>query len=591
MIDPTTGLAFSLFENRGVYALLVGSGLSSAAHIPTGWEITLDLVRRTGLLQGVTEQPDWVVWYRGQFKKEPEYSDLLNALAPTADERRAILHRYIEATPEDIEQNRKVPTKAHHAIAQLVKDGFIRVIITTNFDRLLENAIREAGVEPTVISSEDDLVGAVPLAHSRCYVIKLHGDYLDTRIRNTESELATYSAQVNQLLDRIFDEYGLIVSGWSGEWDSGLRSAITRAPSRRYPFFWTVRGAAKSTAEDIVRHRAGRFIPITDADAFWTSLAAKVAIQIDLQRADPRSVKLLTATAKKYLSRPEYRIELDDLVREELTRALDLISAENFTMSGAWGDAEFVRRVGRYEAIFEPLAKIFAVLGRWGSNEQFKTAGEVISSLADQETLGGLTGYLALRYYPAILLTYAYALGLMRAGQLGRIYSLFRLAVPDRNRDHGNLVSHYFLDVWEGGGNDVWKRLPECKGENRKTALSDHLHAIFEGWLGSEIFLPKEFGSAFEEFELLGSLAFISLNADEEALSRMSEDKTGQQWVWAPLGRIGWNGTVSQPILAKWKTPEGRRPLLDAGFADGSAVFFDKARLCLAKLMSRMSWR
>jgi hypothetical protein len=53
MIDPTTALAFSLFENnKGVYALLVGSELSSAAHIPTGWEITLDLVRRAGLLQG-----------------------------------------------------------------------------------------------------------------------------------------------------------------------------------------------------------------------------------------------------------------------------------------------------------------------------------------------------------------------------------------------------------------------------------------------------------------------------------------------------------------------------------------------------------
>ena len=270
MIDPTTALAFSLFENRGVYALLLGSGLSSAAQISTGWEITVDLVRRAGLLQGVADQPDWAAWYRNQFKKDPEYSELLNVLAPTADERRSILHRYIEATPEDIRQNRKVPTKAHRAIAQLVKDGFIRVIITTNFDRLLENAIREAGVEPTVITSEDDLAGAVPLAHSRCYVIKLHGDYLDTRIRNTESELANYSAPFNQLLDRIFDEYGLIVSGWSGEWDSALRSAIVRAPNRRYPFFWTGRGAPKPTAEDILRHRAGRFIEIADADAFWT---------------------------------------------------------------------------------------------------------------------------------------------------------------------------------------------------------------------------------------------------------------------------------------------------------------------------------
>jgi hypothetical protein len=192
MIDSTTALSFSLFENKGVYALLLGSGLSSAAHIPTGWEITVDLVRRLGLLRVGADQADWIVWYRSQFKKEPEYSDLLNALAPTADERRAILHRYIEATPEDIEQNRRVPTKAHRAIAQLVSDSFIRVIITTNFDRLLENGLRDAGVEPTVIKSEDDLKGAVPLAHSRCYLIKLNGDYLDTRIRNTESELASY---------------------------------------------------------------------------------------------------------------------------------------------------------------------------------------------------------------------------------------------------------------------------------------------------------------------------------------------------------------------------------------------------------------
>lgn len=42
--DPLTQLAFSVYENPGVFALLLGSGLSRAADIPTGWEITLDLV-------------------------------------------------------------------------------------------------------------------------------------------------------------------------------------------------------------------------------------------------------------------------------------------------------------------------------------------------------------------------------------------------------------------------------------------------------------------------------------------------------------------------------------------------------------------
>jgi len=171
MINAETSLAFSVFENKGIYALLLGSGVSRSAHIPTGWEITLDLSRRVGALEGIKEQADWASWYHKRFGKDPNYSDLLDALASSATERRAILHSYIEATAEDIAEGRKVPTRAHRAIAKLVRDGFIRVIISTNFDRLLENALRDEGVEPTVVKSEDDLKGAVPLMHSRCFLM------------------------------------------------------------------------------------------------------------------------------------------------------------------------------------------------------------------------------------------------------------------------------------------------------------------------------------------------------------------------------------------------------------------------------------
>ena len=157
MIDPATALAFSVFENKGIYALLIGSGVSRAAHIPTGWEIMLDLSRRVAALEGVSEQPNWAAWYLKRFGKEPNYSELLNAVTGSPDERRAILHSYIEPTPEDVAEGRKVPTRAHRAIAKLVRDGFIRVIVSTNFDRLLENALRDEGVEPTVVKSQDDL--------------------------------------------------------------------------------------------------------------------------------------------------------------------------------------------------------------------------------------------------------------------------------------------------------------------------------------------------------------------------------------------------------------------------------------------------
>ena len=57
--------------------------------------------------------------------------------------------------------------------------------------------------------------GAPPLDHIRHMVFKVHGDYLDMRIRNTTTELSRYPREIDQLLDRIFDEYGLIVCGWS----------------------------------------------------------------------------------------------------------------------------------------------------------------------------------------------------------------------------------------------------------------------------------------------------------------------------------------------------------------------------------------
>jgi SIR2-like domain len=174
--DVLTQLSFALFENKGVFALLLGSGLSRAAEIPTGWEITLDLIRRVALAQGVGEQANWATWYRDTTGQEPNYSSLLEELAGSPEERRAILHRYIEPTQEDRDEGRKIPTAAHRAIAELVRRGYIRVIVTTNFDRLLETALREIGVEPTVVASVDALLGAEPIAHSGCYILKVHGD-------------------------------------------------------------------------------------------------------------------------------------------------------------------------------------------------------------------------------------------------------------------------------------------------------------------------------------------------------------------------------------------------------------------------------
>jgi len=242
MIDVLTSLAFSVYSGKGVYALLLGSGLSHAAEIPTGWEITLDLIRRMAAIERVDCEPDPALWYAEKVGKEPDYSFLLENLALTQAERTNALCSYFEATTEEREASKKMPTSAHKTIAQLVAQGYFRVIVTTNFDRLMEQALEAEGISPTVISTPDMARGAIPLTHARCTLIKVHGDYRDTRLRNTSKELSAYEPEMDKLLDRVFDEYGVIVCGWSATWDTALRTALLRSPNRRYSMTWAARG-------------------------------------------------------------------------------------------------------------------------------------------------------------------------------------------------------------------------------------------------------------------------------------------------------------------------------------------------------------
>ena len=227
-------LASSVHAGPSTFALLLGSGISAGSGVLSGWEMTVDLIRRLAILQGEDPGEDPVSWYRDRFGGEPDYSDVLAELAPSQGDRRNLLASYFEPTEPERDEGLKVPTNAHHAIARLVADGFVKVIVTTNFDRLLEAALTNADVEPSVVSSPSGAAGALPITHSPCTIIKVHGDYLSPDLKNTHEELATYDPVVERLLDEVFDQYGLIVCGWSGTWDAALRNAILRVPGRRF---------------------------------------------------------------------------------------------------------------------------------------------------------------------------------------------------------------------------------------------------------------------------------------------------------------------------------------------------------------------
>jgi hypothetical protein len=561
--------------------------VSRAAQIPTGWEITLDLIRRVAVARGVEDQPDWEQWYREHTGTEPDYSALLAELAQSPQERRAILHSYIEPTEEDRAERPKIPTAAHHAIAQLVRDKYIRVIITTNFDRLIENALREHGIEPTIVASVDTLHGAEPITHSACFLVKLHGDYKDARILNTDVELSAYPTQYNALLDRIFDEHGLIVCGWSGEWDDALRASLLRAPNRRYPLFWAVRGSLGDAAQQLVSHRDARVVAIEDANRFFVALRERVAVLERTRRVNPLSVELLVNTAKRFLERPEDRIRLDELFADEADRAIERLNSPDLSSQGRFDAESFRERIKRYEAATEALACMAGALGRWGGGVELPLVVDTIRTLNSHATRvsNGLTVLLGLRSYPAVLVFTAYALGLVRAERWNTLHRLFYSSVDREDRKPVSAIGLLFLQAWKGHDQQVWQQLEGF--ERRKTPLSDHLVDVFADWGRRFLPLTPDFELLYERFELLGSLACL----EEYAKDSLRQEIDKNSPVWMPIGRGSWHSQNTEKLVAELKSDSTGQALAEAGFGNSDREFVDLFLINFGALARRLgSW-
>ena len=432
MINPTESLAFSMHANPGIYAILAGSGVSRAAKIPTGWEITVDLVRKLAALRNETCEPDPERWYENVFSKEADYSDLLEDLCGTAAERQQLLRGYFEPSADDREEGAKQSTAAHRSIAALAAKGFIRVILTTNFDRLIETALGDAGVTPIVLSTPEQVQGALPLVHTRCCVVKLHGDYLDPCIKNTQAELDSYPAEMNRLLDRVFDEFGLVVCGWSAAWDGALRKVLQRASSRRFTTYWAVQGEVADGARRLIEHRAAQSVPIKDADQFFSSVQQHVESLQEFARPHPLSTETAVASLKRYLAEPRHRIRLSDLLDNFVEQVVKTTSDDAFAGNPSRRDDKAFRgRMRSLEAACSTLLALGVTGGYWTEEEQqehIRPWERALGRLGSKDWPAS-DSEVDLRGYPAMLLLRALGLGAVEAESLWFLERLLKTPV------------------------------------------------------------------------------------------------------------------------------------------------------------------
>ncbi|MGL3214043.1 hypothetical protein [Bradyrhizobium sp. BR 1433] len=297
---------------------------------------------------------------------------------------------------------------------------------------------------------------------------------------------------------------------------------------------------------------------------------------------------MMVASAKRFLAKPEFRIQLGDLIGEEARKLERTLNSPDFAVTGAFSNEVVVQRVARTESATESLARIVGVLGRWGTGSELRLVLDLLIEFGVRESVGGLVILINLRTYPAVLLLYAYGLALLAARRYTDLFKLLSATIVTERDNTSTVVNHLFLTAWAGGENNSWKLLPGL--EQRKTPLGDHLHDIFQPWTGDYLYSSNGYTALFEEFELLCSLAYISIGTSKEDLQQVTSGTAGRSFAWCPMGRVSWDGQTRRRIMERWTLPEAANELTRAGFARGEPEYLKLAMGSLNNFAGRLSW-
>lgn len=368
-LDPSTELALSMTTHPGAHAVLVGAGGSVSAGMPSAWAVQRDLILRIARAQGEVwqgsndeDEEAPFAWFKAKYGQDASYDRLLAMVASTPTQRMNLLRPIFTATEADREQGRKVPTAGHAALADLVKTGHVRLIVTLNFDHLIEEALRDAGIDPVVVNTAAGVEGLQPLHEYECLVVHLHGDYTNPEMRNTPDELATYPDPVQTFLRRLLSDYGLVVFGWSGQWDPALRDAIDGSRNQRFPIYWVTRGELQGEGAALARRKSAVHCPQA-GEVFLGSLRDKVRAIEEKDSRHPLDSAALVNTAKRELENLNRQpIQTHDSLRNEFAYLRGCAAFRNL-MTGQ-------QTVGAKEQAVEaakPLAALVATLAYWGS--------------------------------------------------------------------------------------------------------------------------------------------------------------------------------------------------------------------------------
>lgn len=250
-------VAEAIERAKGKVAFLTGAGCSLTAGIPLAKALVAEIHEKyPRLIERMVES-----------ERRNDYGRCMGALPP--DQRKTLLVPYFDKAKINW---------ANIALACMIRDGFLRRILTFNFDPVLARACGLLGEYPPtydfgVSPSDQTYYLADPC------VVHLHGQGHGLTMKNSDEETEKHAKLLWPLLKDTLAGSPLVVVGYSGEADR-VFDELRAAYSGRQSLYWLgyeeepkdhLRPLLDGKHKDYCRYIGG-----ADADAFLIALAQKL---------------------------------------------------------------------------------------------------------------------------------------------------------------------------------------------------------------------------------------------------------------------------------------------------------------------------
>lgn len=312
------------------FCFLIGAGASISSGIPSGAKLAWDWLQQ---IKEDCDGEDFEDWKSEVGIPDQNIEEKAGEFYPEIYEKRfghapETGYDYIRGLMEDRE-----PSLGYLILANIMVREKHNVVITTNFDNLLEDAIRTYTKEKPFIAGHEALADYVPKRSDRPIILKLHRDLF---LQPFSDQLNTDILQAawESILGKFLSDYHLIVLGYGGN-DGSLMNYLLKFKNRK-PIYWCVRNMDKITSKSLwntlspkakrLLKNNGYLVPIDGFDRFMYDCYAALGYKFleGIEKIEkPKSIHEIL--------KPNYaRIESIQTQLRQLSQTEEELSKESF---------------------------------------------------------------------------------------------------------------------------------------------------------------------------------------------------------------------------------------------------------------------